>query len=232
MAATRAPAGTDVELRRADARPVPGDEPRRRRAGAPAARGASTSSGVPDGGWRADGQGPGHRRRAARRRAVRLPRRRRAGAAAAAQLGHPRGPRLRRLPGQRPVAGVPEPDGRSRGTTRRSTARPRSARRRCRCRTSTRASSTARRRCCSGPTPGFSTKFLKQGSYFDLPYSVRPGQPGADGHVRHPQPVARQVPGARGAAVVRAPLAGAAGVLSRGAGRRTGSFAWPGSACR
>ena len=26
-----------------------------------------------------------------------------------------------------------------------------------------------------GPYAGFSTKFLKQGSYFDLPYSVRPG---------------------------------------------------------
>ena len=41
-------------------------------------------------------------------------------------------------------------------------------------RISTRASSTASRGCCSGRSPGWSPKFLKQGNVTDLPLSVRP----------------------------------------------------------
>ena len=93
---------------------------------------------------RAQPQGP---------RAVRVRRRRRRRAAAAAELRHPRGQGLRRVPDQRPVPQDHEPADRRRSTRPRSTGRPTSALPRCPCRTSTPASSTAAPRCCSARTP-------------------------------------------------------------------------------
>ena len=115
-----------------------------------------------------------------RARPVRVRRRRRRRARAAAALRHPRDQGLRRLPDQRASSSARRTRRSSPSTRRRSTARPPSAPRRCRCRTSTPASSTARPRCSSARTPASRPKFLKSSTWFDLPFSIRLAQPRPD----------------------------------------------------
>ncbi len=106
---------------------------------------------------------------------VRVHRRGRRLAAAAAGLEDPGGARLRRLSRSR-ASGCAATSTRSANAPprARSTARRPRARRRCRCPTSTPASSAASARCCSGPTPGFSSRFLKHGSLTDLFTALTP----------------------------------------------------------
>ena len=120
--------------------------------------------------------------------ALRVRRRGRLGAQAAAALRHPRDHGLRRVPDRR---AVPQDDATPRSspsTRRRSTRRRRSARRRCRCRTSTRAWSTARHPCCSDRSRRSARSSSRTARSFDLVAQVRPSNLVADDEGRDRQP--------------------------------------------